>query len=98
MLTFRSSLPIASIVLSWSGHAPTGLPPTLTSARTRPSPGSMISSLRAAVGISPNTSPRPRTRLGSPLPQAGLGGFACASHGRSGPITPGFGTTSPSRR
>ena len=98
MLTFRSSCFIASIVFSWSGHAPTGLPPTLTSARTRPSPGVRISSLSAAVGISPKTSPRPRTRLGSPLPQAGLGGFACAVHGRSGLMTPGFGTTSPSRR
>ncbi|MCY1361131.1 hypothetical protein D9M69_477880 [compost metagenome] len=41
----------------------TGLPATVTSARTCPSPGVSISSARAATGNSPPYSGRPDTRL-----------------------------------
>ena len=41
----------------------TGLPATVTSARTWPSPGVSISSASVTTGSSPKTSGRPRTRL-----------------------------------
>ena len=44
------------------GVETTGLPATVISARTWPSPGVSISSARQATGSSPKTSPSPRTR------------------------------------
>ena len=70
------------------GVETTGLPATVTSARTCPSPGVSISSARHTTGSSPNASGRPRTRLFqrpsfTPLPTPGLPEvFRCAPAAR----------------
>ncbi|MNV72304.1 hypothetical protein D3C71_1653810 [compost metagenome] len=63
MLTMNSSP--SSATSSWRplGVDSTGLPATVTSARTCPSPGVSISSAKAATGSSPPYSGKPETRL-----------------------------------
>ena len=59
----KSSVSTAASSAAASGVETQGLPATVTSARTWPSPGVVISSARPTTGSSPNTSGRPPTRL-----------------------------------
>src|SRR3954465_3386156 len=60
----NSPPPSASGSRSPPGVDSTGLPATVTRARTCPSPGVTISSTSVVAGSSPRTSGSPRTRLG----------------------------------
>src|SRR3954451_7151164 len=62
-LTMKSSCSSAAARRSELGVLTAGLPASVISARTWPSPGVSISSARHAAGSSPKTSPMPRTRL-----------------------------------
>ncbi len=59
----KSSVSTAASSAAASGVETHGFPATVTSARTWPSPGVVISSARPTTGSSPNTSARPLTRL-----------------------------------
>ena len=74
----NSSEPIAASRRALLGAERAGLPATVTSARTCPSPGTSISSASVATGSWPNTSGHPRTRLFQrPTKKPGPPGRAC---------------------
>ena len=62
-LTMKSRRSSAAARRSELGVLTAGLPASVISARTWPSPGVSISSARQAAGSSPKISPMPRTRL-----------------------------------